>query len=131
MPYELMRRFESYAWPGNVRELHNAVARQIALGSLAQLETAVPLSTREAPRALALAPSLPIAPEPLRDTFDPILAEAFELPFTQARQRVMEEFERRYVERVLDKHGGSVVRAAAGSGIARRYFQIVRARSAK
>jgi two-component system response regulator HydG len=129
MPYELMRRFESYAWPGNVRELHNAVARQIALGSLAQLETAAPLSTREAPRALA--PSLPIAPEPAGDTFDPILAEAFELPFTQARQRVMEEFERRYVERVLDKHGGSVVRAAAGSGIARRYFQIVRARSAK
>ena len=36
-----------------------------------------------------------------------------------------------YVERVLDKHGGSVVRAAAASGIARRYFQIVRARSSK
>ena len=129
MPFELLRRFESYGWPGNVRELHNAVARQIALGSLARLDTAAPHSSRAA--AIAVAPSTQSAPEPAVDSFEPILAAAFDLPFTQARQRVLEEFERRYVERVLDRHGGSVVRAAAGSGIARRYFQIVRARSAK
>jgi two-component system response regulator HydG len=41
------------------------------------------------------------------------------------------EFERRYLERVLERHGGSVARAAAASGIARRYFQIIRARQVK
>jgi DNA-binding NtrC family response regulator len=41
---------------------------------------------------------------------------------------VLEEFERRYVERVLARHGGAVGKAAAASGIARRYFQKIRAR---
>ena len=54
---------------------------------------------------------------------------ALDLPLSQARQRVVDDFERRYVERVLVKHGGSVVKAAAASGIARRYFQILRART--
>src|SRR5262249_43761560 len=35
IPYDLLRRWENYGWPGNVRELHNAVARQLALGTLA------------------------------------------------------------------------------------------------
>jgi DNA-binding NtrC family response regulator len=52
-----------------------------------------------------------------------------DLPFPRARDRVLDEFERRYVERVLARHGGNVARAAAASGIARRYFQIIRARS--
>jgi two-component system, NtrC family, response regulator HydG len=53
---------------------------------------------------------------------------ALELPFPRARQRVLADFERRYVERVLAKHGGSVQRAAAASGIARRYFNVIAAR---
>jgi len=50
------------------------------------------------------------------------------LPLTQARETLVAEFERRYVERVLAEHQGNVVRAAAASGIARRYFQILHAR---
>jgi hypothetical protein len=46
-----------------------------------------------------------------------------------ARQRVIEDFERAYVEDVLAKHGGNVVRAASASGIARRYFYILKARA--
>jgi two-component system response regulator HydG len=41
---------------------------------------------------------------------------------------IVDEFERAYVERVLAKNGGSVVKAAQASGLARRYFQILRAR---
>jgi DNA-binding NtrC family response regulator len=41
---------------------------------------------------------------------------------------MVDEFERRYVERVLAKHGGNVTHAAASSGIARRYFNTIRAR---
>ena len=128
LPYDLLRRFESYGWPGNVRELHNTISRQLALGSLARLDALAPPSSRQAPSAAAPPPGAPAAE---RDAFLPVLAAAFDLPFSQARHRIMDEFERRYVERILDQHGGSVVRAAAASGVARRYFQIVRARSAK
>ncbi len=53
---------------------------------------------------------------------------ALDLPFSQARQRALREFQRRYVERVLARHGGNVSRAAHSAGIARRYFQIIKAR---
>ena len=39
-----------------------------------------------------------------------------------------DDFERRYVQRVLARHGGDIAQAAAASGIARRYFQLIRAR---
>ncbi|MDP9036583.1 MAG: helix-turn-helix domain-containing protein, partial [Myxococcota bacterium] len=51
-----------------------------------------------------------------------------DLPLSLARQRVIDELERRYVDRVLAKHGGNVTRAAHASGIARRYFHTLRAR---
>ena len=49
----------------------------------------------------------------------------------RARDWVVREFERRYVEEVLARHQGNVAQAAAASGIARRYFQLIRARSRK
>jgi transcriptional regulator with GAF, ATPase, and Fis domain len=115
IPYELLLRYEDYGWPGNVRELYNAIARQLALGTL----DVTPLEARSA------GGSMP--PPAAGDLVDSVLA--LDLPLSQARQRIVEDFERRYVERVLAKHGGSVAKAAAASGIARRYFQILRARN--
>jgi len=46
-------------------------------------------------------------------------------------KRALDEFLRRYVVRVLAKHNGNVTRAAAASGIARRYFYVVKNRSRK
>ena len=121
-PSDFAQRLESYAWPGNVRELYNAVARRVALGDLAAIETA-----RSAP-AEAGPPSVPSAPLSSRghDVIEDVLAQ--DLPLTRARERVVEEFERRYVTRVLAQHGGNVSKASAASGIARRYFQLLRAR---
>jgi ActR/RegA family two-component response regulator len=50
------------------------------------------------------------------------------LPFVRARDHVLDEFRRRYVEQALTDHGGNVARAAAASGIDRRYFQRIRAK---
>ncbi|WP_394843773.1 sigma 54-interacting transcriptional regulator [Pendulispora brunnea] len=111
MPRDLIQRLEDYRWPGNVRELHNAVARALALG-----ETTVTGSGITEP------PPAPRAGNIIEEVL------ACELPLTRARERVVSEFERQYVERVLARHDGNVVRAAAASGIARRYFQILRAR---
>ena len=107
-PYEVMRRFERHAWPGNVRELRNAVARQLAVGDDALVAQASPPDT------------------PSDRALDAILAR--DLPFPRARQLAQAEFERRYLERVLAAHDGNVARAAAASGIARRYFNVILAR---
>jgi len=51
------------------------------------------------------------------------------LKFTDARAKVVAEFEKRYVEELLTRHQGNVTHAARASGLAHRYFQLVRARS--
>jgi hypothetical protein len=51
------------------------------------------------------------------------------LKFTDARAKVVAEFEKRFVEELLLRHNGNVTHAARASGLAHRYFQLVRARS--
>ncbi len=113
---ELMSRWEDYAWPGNVRELRNAVARQIAVGDLGRTALAAPGAPEGEPPSPAAADGVIAA----------VLAKR--LPLTMARAEVVEAFEQLYLEQVLAEHGGNVVRAAAASGVARRYFQILRNR---
>jgi DNA-binding NtrC family response regulator len=116
LPESFFERFSGYDWPGNVRELANALASLAALGPAASLaRPRPPTQTRAQP--------------PPDEPFAEVLA--LDLPFPQARQRVLDAFERAYIERVLAQHGGSVARAAAASGIARRYFQLIRARQAR
>ena len=119
IPFELLRQFEDYPWPGNVRELINAVARHLAMGDVTLGSPHGPSSTAEPVVSEA-------APGPVADVIQEILE--MDLPLPRARERVVDVFERRYIERVLGKHNGNVVRAAAASGIARRYFQILKAR---
>jgi len=123
-PADLLARFEAYDWPGNVRELHNAVARFLAVGDIGL--------TGLADSTGAFAPVASGSPQQTKtsgDALEQILAQ--DLPFPRAREALVEEFERRYVERVLAKYGGNVGRAAAASGIARRYFQMIRSRASK
>ena len=129
-PADFAPRLEAYDWPGNVRELYNAVARRVALGELATIGTARPSPTEAPP-----SPSSPLASasasasaQTLRggDVVEAVLA--LDLPIVRARERVVEDFERRYVQRVLAQHGGNVTSAAAASGIARRYFQLLKAK---
>ena len=116
-PESLLRSWEDYGWPGNVRELRNAVARRHALGELAE----------------SAGPSLrPLAQQgdrqgPGEGALERIVGLGVSFPV--ARQRVLEELERRYVEKVLGEHAGNVSRAAAASGIARRQFQRVKGRA--
>jgi DNA-binding NtrC family response regulator len=120
---DALTRFEAYGWPGNIRELRNTVSRRIALGDLA-LSFGSRADTDDAPSV----PPPPAPPSALAapDPFEAVLAR--ELPFSAARQALLAEFEQRYVQRVLTRHGGNVSQAAAASGLARRYFQILRAK---
>ncbi len=117
MPEDFVARLESYAWPGNVRELYNAVARRVALGDLGDMYAIGAATSAQGPSSSAAG----------GDEIALILAE--NLPFPRAREKLVEAFEQRYVADVLRRHGGNVARAAAASGIARRYFQILQARA--
>jgi two-component system, NtrC family, response regulator HydG len=130
LPYDLLIRFEDYDWPGNIRELYNAVARRLALGELASGDSewrdggppSVPPSRDSQARASQETPA------PRQDVIERVIALG--LPLSRSRELVVDEFERRYVQTVLDRHGGDATKAAQASGIARRYFQLLRARQA-
>jgi DNA-binding NtrC family response regulator len=110
---EIEARFSDYDWPGNVRELRNAVARYVALGDQWQ-------PPRSAPPPVA-------GPGPRDgDWIDSMITSGVAYPV--ARRRTLEEFERRYIERILAEHGGNVAEAARASGLALRYLRLVKAR---
>lgn len=108
----LVRSMSAYGWPGNVRELKGALTQRLALGDLAT----VPQSTTETREQ----------PSSGSDWLERLLDQR--LPWPQARRAVLDVFLRRYVERALSEHGGNLSKAAAASGLARRYFQLLRAR---
>jgi len=122
IPADVLRAWEDEQWPGNVRELRNAVARRIALGDLIELATAsTPPPSMDG--------SSPVALHAVGQRGDPIAAVlALDLPLTDARARIIHEFEQRYIERLLELHDGNVTRAAAAAGVARRHLQRIKAR---
>ena len=121
IPQASLTRFEEYGWPGNVRELRNAVLRYAALG-----EGSVRMLGEEGLRAPARNPQLAANGGA---TAHSSLEELFALPFAVARRKAQDEFDREYVERVLRQHAGNVTAAARASGVALRYFRLVKARA--
>jgi DNA-binding NtrC family response regulator len=107
---EILARYADHSWPGNVRELRNLVARYVAIG-----DTELP-----SPQ------SIPPPVEGREGWLDAIVAA--DTPFAIARKKVLDEFERRYVAAAVARHGGNVSHAARASGLALRYFRLVRAR---
>jgi two-component system, NtrC family, response regulator HydG len=68
-----------------------------------------------------------LAPQSASQSQDFLLQTISEqLPLPVARARVVAELERRYIEHSLERHGGNVAEAAKASGVARRYFQLLR-----
>ena len=113
-PTDMLARAEAHSWPGNVRELRELVIQLMVPGA----DTGLPCP---------VAPHLPADDVArLAMVFEELL-EA-DLSYNEARRRLLVQFEQRYVERMLVAHQGNVTRAAAASGLARRNFQLIRAR---
>ena len=89
---ESLAALAQYDWPGNARELRNVIER-----------------------AVALSKSGTITPEVLFGDHD----EEDRLSFKQAKDRIITEFETRYVKNLLDRHGGNVSAAAREAGMSR------------
>ena len=98
-------RLETYSWPGNVRELQNVVERCVLLapGPRIELED-LPVEVRGWGAAAE-------AEEP--STWS-------NRPFHEAKAEAIEAFERRYLRRLLETHGGNLSRAARAAGMDRK-----------
>jgi DNA-binding NtrC family response regulator len=93
--------FAAHSWPGNVRELRNTVERFAVV--------------RDAPAAIAQ--GIPQANEPF------LYDERGQLrPLPEARRMAGDDFERRYIERVLALGEGRMSRAAEIAGLSRRFL---------
>jgi two-component system, NtrC family, response regulator GlrR len=93
---DLVARLQTAAWRGNVRELRNYLERCLVLHR---------------------PPPLQAHPEP--ETAPPVDPR---LSFATARQQALDQFERSYVQALLDRHGGNVSQAARAAGMNRVYL---------
>ncbi len=117
IPEIVMQQWENDPWPGNVRELRNHVARFLALGDLDMWQGRAPQGDSSDIQSDAL----PMA------TWVKNLAES-QLSFRDARERVLAKFTRFFLDAALELNDQNVTHAAEASGLARRYFQILRAK---
>ena len=114
--YETMRRLQAHPWPGNVRELKNYVERAVVLAEHGRLETRH-LSSRAIKRDPGVAE--------VQDGARAVLAVDYDLPFKDAKQRLLEVFETRYWTRLLEDTSGNISEAARRGGIHRKSLEYV------
>jgi transcriptional regulator with PAS, ATPase and Fis domain len=115
----LVDELRCHNWPGNVRELRNVVERALSLGREGQPPPRVAeLVTSGNPSlATGTAPSQSM-PYGLSGASEEVL----DLPFKEAKGRLIEGFERDYLTHLLRRHRGNISRAAAEAGIDRNYI---------
>ena len=90
----------THAWPGNVRELRNAIEQAAVLAEGPHIEAWDLRLGAQHERAAAPSGS-----------------------FADEKRRVIDEFERRFLTRALEAHGGNVSRAAEAIGMVRQSLQ--------
>jgi two-component system, NtrC family, response regulator GlrR len=95
---EFLERLTRSAWPGNVRELRNFLERCVVM------QQVLPLQEHE-----AAAEATPFAVDAT-------------LSYGEAKQAVVNEFERRYLRALLERHGDNVSKAARAAGMDRPYL---------
>ncbi|MCA9547348.1 MAG: sigma-54-dependent Fis family transcriptional regulator, partial [Myxococcales bacterium] len=102
-----------HRWPGNVRELRNFVERAAMLATDNRLETRYLVPPTFGDTRTEAGPAA--GPEA-----DPMEGLDFDLPFKDAKARLVEAFERTYWERLLDKTNNNISAAARVAGIHRK-----------
>lgn len=101
----LREQLESYSWPGNLRELRNVLDRLQAIGP-----DGLPVIAR---------PGTPLEEDPVSG-----LPISFDLnrPFKEAKEELIDAFEREYLEKLIGRSGGRIAPAAREAGLNRKYF---------
>lgn len=96
---------QQHRWPGNVRELENFIHREFLLNEDDVIK----------PDDLLFE-----AQEGRRSLFDRRQEISLDIPFSEAKSKMIQEFERNYLRLLMRQTGGNVTRAAKISGKERR-----------
>ena len=111
---EALARLARHDWPGNVRELRNVVEQAAVLAAGPAVE----------PSDLGLDATAADDPRPRTAVDDPWPRfDPEEIPFSDAKRRVVTAFERAYLLGALRKNGGNVSRTARTIGMVRQSLQ--------
>lgn len=101
---DALARLSRHGWPGNVRELRNVLERSAVLASGDEIcESDLQLDGA--------------AIEVVSATAD------LEMPFAEAKKKMVERFERRFLSDALREHEGNVSRTATAIGMVRQSLQ--------
>ncbi len=101
------RALLAHEWKGNVRELAHAIEQAIALASGAEIQLDdLPAAIR--PGSAAETQTVTDGPA----------------SFKEAKQRIIEHFERQFIAEALARHHGNVSKAAEDMGMYRQHLQI-------
>jgi two-component system nitrogen regulation response regulator NtrX len=103
---DALRACAAHEWKGNVRELKSAVEQALLLAPGPEIEPADLFGPAALPDKL---PATPVSPSGL--------------PFREAKERVVEAFERDFLLGALRRHGGNITKAAEEVGMYRQNFQ--------
>lgn len=103
---------QQYDWPGNVRELQSIIEEMVTLtsGDIISVED---------------------LPEKIRPRNRRVFVESnTELSFKEFKAKIVEDFEKQYIEDLLKKHNGNITKVAAEAGLNRKtIYRLMEARN--
>ena len=103
----------NYDWPGNVRELRNVIEGALVMAD------GVEICPCDLPRSVT-------TQRPMRAMS--IMEQSADLPFVEARERALREFDRAFLGAALARNGGNIARTARALGLHRQSLQKLLAR---
>ena len=121
---EAIEALTAYEWPGNIRQLENAMERAVVLANSdeitkAELPDAVTGGLR-APARLVTVNTVT-----LESALDSLVQGLADLPYPEAKRRIVRDFDRAYGAALLSRAQGNVSEAARKAGLDRSNFRRV------
>jgi DNA-binding NtrC family response regulator len=107
LPGETLRSMMQHRWPGNVRELRNFVEAAMTVGEPPPIDRG----------------------EDLADLPAEALSLLSRLPYKDARNRLLDQFEAHYLRELLERAGGNVSKAARDAQMSRQHLMDLLKRS--
>jgi two-component system nitrogen regulation response regulator NtrX len=110
---DALAAMQAYEWPGNVRELRNVIEGALVMADGVEIcpcDLPTSLTTQRPMRAMSL------------------MEQSADLPFVEARERALREFDRAFLAAALARNGGNIARTARALGLHRQSLQKLMAR---
>ena len=105
---ELQHKLLGHDYPGNIRELRNTIERA------ALMDQAEPLSQPS--------PKPDAAPAPAAEVRSAVLAADYDVPFKEAKDKLVAAFEKEYLTRLLERCERNIAKAAREAKIDRKHL---------